>query len=73
VVQSVYQDDLEYFLNTQEADLGEMGDEVDHLLSTGFLARGGRTMGRDDFFPKRKPNHSYYGKLVYDILKVEKI
>ena len=42
MVQSVYQDDLEYFLNTQEADLGEMGDEVDHLLSTGFLARGGR-------------------------------
>jgi hypothetical protein len=71
MINAVYLDDLNYFLNKNENCLGELGDEVDHLLSTGFLLRGGSTMGGSQYFPNRKPEHSNYGKVIYKILKKE--
>lgn len=71
MINAIYSDDLDYFLKTDEVSLGELGDEVDHLLSAGFLSRGGYSMGGKQYFPNKKPQHSDYGKLVFKILKKE--
>lgn len=71
MINAVYLDDLDYFLSRNEKNLGELGDEIDHLISTGFLIRGGSTMGGGQYSPNRKPEHSNYGKSIYKILKKE--
>lgn len=39
MVNGVYSDEVDYFLNTSEADIGETGDEVEHLIIAGFYTR----------------------------------
>ncbi len=68
MVNAAYIDDIYYFLKTPETQLGDLGDEVDHLLSTGFLQRGGTTMGGGSYFPNKQPEHSDFGKLFFNFL-----
>ncbi len=67
---AVYLDNLRYFLKTDEKSLDEIGGNVEILLSTGFLFRGGSGFG-GNYFPNKQPNHSEIGKLIYKVLEGE--
>lgn len=67
MIQSSYIGDLNYFISHKEESIGDIGDEVDHLLSIGFYFRGAYQFG-NTIMPKMKPQHSDLGKIIYEIL-----
>ncbi|HSW97908.1 MAG TPA: hypothetical protein VLF89_08840 [Candidatus Saccharimonadales bacterium] len=67
MIESAYLSDLDYFISHKEGDIGELGDEVNHLLSIGFYFRGAYQFG-NTIMPKMKPEHSTLGKIIFKIL-----
>ncbi len=63
-----YESDLKYFFTTEENEIGETGDEVEHLLVVGFYERRKSSFG-DRILESTKPVFSFYGKILKEVGK----
>ena len=68
MVNGAYLSDIRYLVAAGEKDIGETGDEVEHLLSLGFYERSGKRFG-DTVMWSVLPVLSGPGQVALDALK----
>lgn len=67
MINAAYLSDLQYLVSA-ETDIGESGDEVEHLLALGFYERPGKRFG-DTVMWGLQPELSTYGQITLDALR----
>ena len=66
MIVNAYESDLKYFFDTKGDQIGETGDEVEHLISIGFYERGKSGFG-STIMENRRPDLSTFGKILQQV------
>jgi DNA integrity scanning protein DisA with diadenylate cyclase activity len=66
---NAYESYLEYFFKKNEDEIGETGDEVEHLLAIGFYERGKQAFGHT-IMEAKQPTFSSYGNMFNKVKKL---
>lgn len=66
MIVNAYESDLRYFFNRKEDEIGESGDEVEHLISLGFYERKKSGFG-NSIFEDRKPTLTTFGRILKQV------
>jgi len=69
IINSMYADELQYFLSTEESKIDETSDLVEHLISIGVYTRTYGSIGfGNSISPQKKPTYTEAGEKIFNTL-----